>query len=127
MNFDSTNKPTGFKRIQLAFNNSSKAFRWLTANEAAFRQELVMLLITIVVISLWDITMYEKSFILCSALLVLLAEIINTAIEVIVDRISYEINPLSGLAKDLGSAGVFVTLCIFVLVWLAVIYQNLYQ
>ncbi|MBM7070630.1 diacylglycerol kinase [Shewanella sp. 202IG2-18] len=125
MEFNSNNKPTGLRRIWLALPNSVKGFKWLINNESAFKQEIIMVLVTIVILSFWNITLYEKFAIFCAALLVLFAEIINTAIEVTVDRISYEMNPLSGLAKDLGSAAVFISLLIFVLVWLTVIYQNL--
>ena len=94
-------------------------------NEAAFKQEAGVLLVTIPILFFWEITLYEKLLLFVCGLLVLLAEITNTAIEVTVDRISYELNPLSGLAKDLGSAAVMLSLCIFVLAWLSVIYQNI--
>ncbi|RYV00844.1 diacylglycerol kinase [Shewanella sp. OPT22] len=123
--FDSSNKPTGFTRLKLALINSIKGFKWLLANESAFKQEMLMLIATILVLCIWNISIYEKLLLLVTALLVVFAEIINTAIEVVVDRISYEINPLSGLAKDLGSAGVFVSLTICGVSWLAVIYNNI--
>jgi diacylglycerol kinase (ATP) len=52
------------------------------------------------------------------------AEIVNTAIEAVVDRIGLEIHELSGLAKDLGSACVTIALVILSLVWLVVLYSN---
>ena len=69
--------------------------------------------------SLWSIPYMEKAILLSSILFVLFAEIINTAIEVTIDRIGKEIHPLSGLAKDLGSAAVLVTIAISSLLWLA--------
>ena len=54
-------------------------------------------------------------------LLVLVVELLNSAVEAVVDRHGEERNPLSGAAKDLGSAAVFVSLCLVVVVWLAVI------
>ncbi|MDN4503911.1 diacylglycerol kinase [Alteromonadaceae bacterium BrNp21-10] len=125
MTFDSSNKPVGLKRIYLALHNSLRAYKWLIANESAFRQELVLLVVSLCVIGLWDIALYERLMLLCATLLVLFAEIINTAIEAAIDRISYEIHPLSGLAKDLASAAVLVSLTILGLVWACVFYSNL--
>ena len=125
MSFDRKDKPTGFKRVLLASSNSFRALKWLAKNEAAFRQEFVMLSATVFVLLIWNISAYEKLAILTTTFLVLFAEIFNTAIEVTVDRISYEIHPLSKLAKDLGSAGVLISLSILVSVWLTVLYQNL--
>ena len=69
-------------------------------------------------LALWSIPYMEKAILLSSILFVLFAEIVNTAIEVTIDRIGKEIHPLSGLAKDLGSAGVFVAIAISSLLWL---------
>jgi diacylglycerol kinase (ATP) len=57
---------------------------------------------------------------LISVLFVLFAEVVNTAIEATIDRISLDIHPLSGLAKDLGSAAVFIAILICASVWIAV-------
>jgi diacylglycerol kinase (ATP) len=124
MRFDPTKKPVGITRIYLAFKNSCRAFNWLVKNEAAIRQELVLLLINLVLISVWQISVYEKLLLLCAVLFLLFAEIINTAIEVTIDRVGYEINPLSGLAKDLGSAAVFIATLIYGCVFAAVLYVN---
>ena len=103
-------------RIVLAMKNSVRAISWLVKNESAFRQELILLILVMGVLAFWSIPYMEKAILLSSILFVLFAEIINTAIEVTIDRIGKEIHPLSGLAKDLGSAAVLVTIAIFTVV-----------
>ncbi|NOU52156.1 diacylglycerol kinase [Pseudoalteromonas sp. JBTF-M23] len=127
MKFDSTNKPTGVRRIFLALSNSARALRWLAYNESAFRQELILLLITFGVIFTVDFSLYEKVMMLCATLFVMFAEIVNTAIEAIVDRVGLEIHPLSGLAKDLGSAGVFIAIIVFFCIWGSCFYTNYFS
>ncbi len=116
--FNPKAKPKGMLRIVLAMKNSLSAISWLAKNESAFRQELILLIVTSIVLALWSIPYMEKAILLSSILFVLFAEIVNTAIEVTIDRIGKEIHPLSGLAKDLGSAGVFVAIVISSLLWL---------
>ena len=119
--FDSNNKPKGLKRIYLASLNSMKAFKWLYQNEAAFRQELVLLLIVIPTSFALEISRLEQVVLVLSVVFILFTEIINTAIETVVDRIGLEMNPLSGLAKDLGSAAVLISIFIAIVVWLAIL------
>lgn len=125
MQFDSTNKPIGIKRIRLAFKNSQRAFTWLSKHESAFKQELILLILAIAVVFVWQISLYEKIMLLVSVLFVMFAEVVNTAIEAAIDRIGLEIHPLSGLAKDLGSAAVLIALTICALVWGGVLVNNL--
>ena len=125
MQFDSTNKPIGIKRILLAFKNSQRAFTWLAKHESAFKQELILLILAIAVVFVWQISLYEKIMLLVSVLFVMFAEVVNTAIEAAIDRIGLEIHPLSGLAKDLGSAAVLIALTICALVWGGVLVNNL--
>lgn len=119
--FDTNNKPTGLKRIYLASLNSMRAFKWLIKNESAFKQELLLLLIAVPLSFLFEVTRMEQVALILSILFIVFTEIINTAIEVVVDRISVEIHPLSGLAKDLGSAAVLVSLVIAVIIWGAIL------
>ncbi len=125
MQFDNTNKPIGIKRICLAFKNSQRALTWLAKKESAFKQELILFLLAIAVVIVWQITLYEKIMLLVSVLFVMFAEVVNTAIEATIDRVSLEIHPLSGLAKDLGSAAVFIASKICALIWGGVIFNNL--
>ncbi|MEQ2353544.1 diacylglycerol kinase [Pseudoalteromonas piscicida] len=120
MQFDNGNKPSGINRVFLAFKNSQRAFKWLAKNEAAFKQELLLLALSLTIISIWQIGIYEKVMLLISVLFVIFAEIVNTAIEATIDRVGLEIHPLSGLAKDLGSAAVLIALLICSVVWVAV-------
>ncbi|MBU2883680.1 diacylglycerol kinase [Psychrosphaera sp. B3R10] len=119
--FDNKNKPKGLKRVYLATLNSLRAFNWLVKNEAAFRQELVLLIVVIPITFLFDITNKEQLILIIVTLFILFTEVLNTAIESVVDRVGLEIHPLSGLAKDLGSAAVFISLVIAVCTWAAVL------
>lgn len=115
--FNSALKPVGLIRIYLAAKNSLRAFEWLVRNESAFRQECLLLVIAVPISFIFDITAMEQVVLICSILFVMLTEVVNTAIEVIIDRISLKLHPLSGLAKDLGSAAVSISLIIMTLTW----------
>lgn len=119
--FDHKNKPKGIKRIYLATINSLKAFQWLYQHESAFRQEVLLLVLAIPVSFLFDISFKEQIILILAVVFIIFTEIINTAIETVVDRIGLEIHPLSGLAKDLGSAAVFISLIIASSLWFIVL------
>jgi diacylglycerol kinase (ATP) len=90
----------------------------MVRNEAAFRQEL-MACCVLVPLALWlPLGAVEKLLLLGALALVLITEIINSAIEAVVDRVSLERHPLAGRAKDMGSAAVFVAVIWGVVVWL---------
>lgn len=110
-------KPTGIKRIYLAGGHSLRAFKWLIINEAAFKQECWLSVALVACSLFFPFSLLEYVLLWCALLVVLLTEIINTAIEAVVDRISLEIHPLSGLAKDLGSLAVMVSVIIAILIW----------
>ncbi len=114
-------KTRGLKRVYLAFGNSVRALKWLVKNEAAFRQELLLLIACIPITFVFEITASERLILLTSVVFIIFTEIVNTAIEVVVDRVGKEIHPLSGLAKDLGSAAVMISFIIAVLIWLIVL------
>lgn len=119
--FNNDNKPKGVKRLYLAALNSARAFKWLIKNEAAFRQEVVLLIFCVPVTFLFNVTIKEQLIMITAVLFIVFTEIVNTAIEAVVDRVGLEIHPLSGLAKDLGSAAVFVSIIIALLIWVAVL------
>lgn len=121
MKFDINNKPKGLRRLVLANKNSLKAFVWLYKNESAFRQELLLLVILTPLTFIFDITRLEQTALIISLLFIVLTEVVNTAIEVVVDRISLEMHPLSGLAKDLASAVVFISLVMAFVTWFAIL------
>lgn len=86
-------------------------------NEAAFRQELMMVLV-LLPMGLWlGNGGGERAVLVGSLMLVLVVEIINSALEAVVDRVGAEHHPLAGMAKDMGSAAVFLALLNVVLIW----------
>lgn len=119
-------KPTGIKRIYLATGHSLRAFKWLIANEAAFKQEFWLSVFLVVGSLFFPFSLFEFVFLWCALLFVLLAEIFNTTIEAVVDRIGAEIHPLSGLAKDLGSLAVMISVIIAILIWASVFVEHYY-
>ncbi|MGV2871376.1 diacylglycerol kinase [Colwellia sp. E150_009] len=115
-----TNKPNGkgINRVLKAGHCSIMGFKAAFRYESAFRQELMMTIIMLPFAFIIGANIWE-SFVLVSALLlVLLTELVNSAIEAVVDRISLEQHVLSGRAKDMGSAAVFISLLICTLTWL---------
>jgi diacylglycerol kinase (ATP) len=89
--------------------------------EAAFRQELA-LAILVIPLGLWlGHTGVERALLVAPMLLVLIVELLNSAIEATVDRIGPERHALSGLAKDIGSAAVLMSFILLAAVWLLVL------
>ncbi|MBM9613072.1 diacylglycerol kinase [Desulfobulbus rhabdoformis] len=108
---------TGLGRIIRAAVCSKAGILAAFRNEAAFRQE-VLLCAVLLPVALWlGENSIERALLISSLLLVLIVELINTAIEVVVDRISADRHELSGLAKDVGSAAVFVALVLACIDW----------
>jgi len=107
----------GIARIWNATCYSAEGFRAALKHEHAFRQEL-LLSAALLPIALWlPIVPMERAILVASLLLVLLVELINSAIEAVVDRISSETHELSKRAKDLGSAAVSVSIVIVLVTW----------
>ena len=116
-------KNTGFTRILFAFKNSWKGFKFLIRNEAAFQQELVLAILLAPLSFLISRSLSELILLLLTLALVLVVEILNTAIEAAVGRIGPEHNERSGLAKDLGSAAVLLSLLFAAGVWLTFVWR----
>lgn len=108
---------TGLIRVWHAFFNSMAGLREAWQNESAFRQEVVLAAIMIPVACVVPVTAMERALLIGVVLLVLIVELLNTSVEVAIDRISFEHHSLSRRAKDLGSAAVFVALALCVVVW----------
>jgi len=121
MIFDNKNKKNGIKRIASAFINTCKGLLWMSSNEASFRQEVTLFSLMAIGSLFLEVTTVERLLLISSLLLVLLTETLNTAIEAVVDRIGLELHELSGLAKDLGSAAVFISLVMVVMTWSAIL------
>jgi diacylglycerol kinase (ATP) len=117
---------TGIRRLLRATVYSFQGLHYALKNEAAFRQELALTVI-MTPMAIWlggDII--ERIMLIAVLLFVLVVELVNSAIEAVVDRHGPEVHELSGAAKDLGSAAVFVSLMIVILVWGSVIYDRFY-
>lgn len=114
-------KNTGLKRIRLA---GVYAYRGLVAafsHEAAFRQELILAILLLPFAFYLDLLRIERVLLVLVTVLVLIAELINSAIEAVVDRIGPEFHELSGRAKDMGSAAVLVCLALWLYVWVEIV------
>lgn len=112
---------TGLRRIVLAAGYSKQGLMATFKHEAAFRQELLLLLV-LAPIALWaGDSLLEKALLIAVLLLVLIVEIINSAIESVVDRLGGDHHELSGRAKDQGSAAVLLALLLAALVWAAIL------
>ncbi|MGR5157348.1 diacylglycerol kinase [Vibrio owensii] len=112
---------TGLKRIIKAMGYSAKGLRAAFKHEAAIRQELVMLAIAIILVCVFDLSVIERILMLGVVVLVLIVELINSAIEAVVDRVGVEHHELSGRAKDIGSAAVMVALAFAGFTWLYIL------
>lgn len=115
-------KYTGIKRIIHAFGYSFDGLASVFKSEAAFRQDLIICIIGIVLQFFINVPKISRILMLFSLVFIIIAELINTAIETVVDRIGPEKNILSKRAKDIGSAIVFITITSVALLWLYLIF-----
>lgn len=112
------------KGVNRLFYASKYSWQGLVAgcrSEAALRQEILALLILLPIIILLEVSAAERALLLISCVLVLIVELLNTAIETIVDRIGDDYHELSGKAKDLGSAAVLISLLTAIATWLIIL------
>ena len=116
-------KNTGITRVLLAFKHSGKGFKFLITQEAAFQQELILAAVLAPLSFVISQNLSELLLLLMSLALVLIIEILNTAIEATVDRVGQEYHELSGLAKDLGSMAVLVSLLFAAGVWITFLWR----
>ena len=111
-------KNTGFIRLIKAAGSSKKGLIAAWKNEAAIRQELLTLIPAIIIAFAFSFTAIERVLLIGSVVLVVVIELINSAIEAVVDRIGTEYHELSGRAKDMGSAAVFIAALLGLFVWI---------
>jgi diacylglycerol kinase (ATP) len=116
---------TGLTRIINAAGYSWLGFKAAYANEAAFRQELALAIVLAPVALIFGPDYADKAILLASLIFILLIEILNSALEAVVDRHGDEIHPLAGRAKDMGSAAVLLAFIIAGLVLFSVFSQIL--
>ena len=114
---------TGLKRIINAFGYSMKGLRAAFKYESAFRQETALLIVLLPIAILLGQNIVDYSILIGSLFLVIIVELLNSAVEAVVDRVGDEHHKLAGRAKDIGSAAVFVSLLNVVVIWSMYIFQ----
>lgn len=117
---------SGLRRIFAAFFYSMDGFKSAWQQEHAFRQELLLVVAGTLTALFLPVSAFEKLMLIAVLILVLIVELLNSAIEAVVDRVSLERHALSKNAKDFGSAAVFLTLVIAVATWGVVLFNRFY-
>ena len=112
---------TGFQRIWNALHYSLAGLRAAFSGEDAFRQEVLLAALLIPASLVLPVSGVGRALMIASVLLVLIVELLNSAIEAAVDRVSLDRHHLAKRAKDIGSAAVLLALVNVVLVWLCVL------
>ena len=112
---------SGVKRIFSAFFYSIDGFRTAWKFEYAFRQELMIAIPGIIIAVLMPVTGLERIALIAVLVQVLIIELLNSAIEAVVDRVSLDKNPLSKNAKDLGSAAVMLAFFLAIATWAVIV------
>ncbi len=114
----------GVMRVWRALRYSMEGFTSSLKHEASFRQEMLMAVV-LIPLALWlPVTPVAKVWLIASVIWVLIVELLNSALESVVDYISLSLHPLAKRAKDMASAAVFLTLAHMVFVWGYLIYVN---
>lgn len=122
-----TNKPngSGLLRILKATHCSIKGFKAAWSFEAAFRQEALLALILLPFTFVLAQSSMHWLALMFTLLFLLFAELVNSALEALADKVCLEHDPLIGRAKDIGSAIVFIAIWFLILVWCVAIYEYL--
>ena len=115
---------TGITRIINAAGYSWLGFKAAYKHEAAFRQELWLCIALAPIALYFGETLMDKVILISSLLFILIVELLNSAIEAVVDRMGDEIHELSGRAKDMGSSAVFLAISMVVIIWFGVLYPQ---
>ena len=117
---------SGLKRIFSAFFYSMDGLKTAIRSEHAFRQVLAVFVVGTIVALLLPVSAFQKLVLIGSMVLVLIVELINSAIEAVVDRVSLERHPLSKNAKDFGSAAVLLACLLSGATWAVVLFNRFY-
>jgi len=115
---------SGFRRIINASNYSIQGLATAWRSEHAFRQELLVFVLGVVFAFVLPVSGFQKLVLIGVLLQVLIVELINSAFEAVVDRISLERHPLSKNAKDFGSAAVGLTVVLAAITWATILYNR---
>lgn len=116
------NKEKGLTRFLSSIRNSWDGLIDAVHTEDAFQQLLLVSSALLVVALSLDISKTDRLLLIASCFLMIIVELLNTAIESVVDRISLELHPLSKRAKDLGGAAQLVTIVLVIIIWLSVLF-----
>lgn len=117
---------SGLGRIVAACRNSADGFNTAWNTEHAFRQECVVFLIGTVIATVLKISAFERFVLIGVLIFVLCIELVNSALEAVVDRISLDRHPLSKNAKDFGSAAVTLAIFLAAGAWVVVLFNRFY-
>lgn len=117
----------GVARLISAFFYSIQGLRSCFKNEEAFRLEAILFLVLLVVLLLMPVSPLLKLLLFLANCLVLIVEMLNSAIEAVVDKASPEFNELAGRAKDMGSAAVLISLVTAGAMWAYALYQIVFS
>ena len=117
----------GLTRAIHAAKNSWHGLIFAFKEESAFRQELVLLVVLSPIALFLPVGLVEKALMICSLIMVLVIELLNSSVEAAIDRISFEHHDLSKRAKDFGSAAVMLALLIALVIWVAILYKEFIQ
>lgn len=114
----------GLRRLLNATRYSMQGVRSAFRYEVAFRQETWLLLVG-TPLAIWLApSVWQAAVLIASLLLIMVVEMINSALETLVDRVSTDYNELSGRTKDMGSAAVLLTIVIAIVLWVAALWQR---
>lgn len=116
----------GSGRLLAATRNSWQGLKFAWRLEAAFRQEMLLVVLLLPIALLLPLTAIERVLLIVSLLLVLIVELLNSAVEAVVDRVSLDYHELSGRAKDIGSAAVLLSLLLLVCTWGLILWPRLH-
>lgn len=119
-------KFTGFKRMLWATFYSYKGLNSALRHEVAFRQEFIAFVLLLPVVFWIDFTAIERFILIVSMIAVMVVELINSAIESMLDRVNLEHHLLTGRAKDYGSLAVLLTLIISITAWLLFLWPRFF-
>jgi diacylglycerol kinase (ATP) len=114
-------KPSGLTRIVRAFGYSRQGFLYAWRGEAAFRQEFCLAVAVIPAGFYLGRSGIERALLVWPMLQILVVELLNSAVEAVVDRSGMEPHPLAGMAKDMGSAAVLLSFGLLGTVWLLIL------
>ncbi len=115
---------TGLARLRNAIGYSLSGLGAAFRHEPAFRQEVALAVVLIPIALLSPVRPLGKALMIASVLLVLIVELLNSALEAAVDRISLEVHPLAKRAKDMASAAILLSLINCGAVWLLVLLDH---